>query len=86
MYLGLKHESENIKNITDITPSIVTNENMRNMTKVMYPGTSISENTLMMTNVMLACVTRNQTSDKSISLNPQYKKVTVYHGQNGGAL
>ena len=45
---------------------------MRYMTKVMYPGTSISENKLIMTNVILAYITRNWTSGESISLSLQY--------------
>ena len=72
MDLGLKHESEKIKYIPNVMPSIVTSENMRIVTKVMYRGTSISENKPMMTNVMIACTTRNRTSSKSISLSPQY--------------
>ena len=86
MYLELQHESENIKNITNVMPSIVTSENMRIIIKVMYPGTSISENKPMMTNVMLACIARNWNSSKSISLSPQCVWDIVYHGWNGGAV
>ena len=77
MYLESKCESEHM-------PSIVKSENMCIMTMAMSLRNNINENKHRKTNVMLSCITRYRTSGKSISLNSQYAKDTVYHGQNGG--